>query len=99
VSGRAVVTAESAEAYLETKFEDHLEAARAAMTTLARADRPRELAAEAFALYEAGARRVFSTCGKSARWQKVRIRAGSRRPPTRAFFLQPATERTAAWDA
>lgn len=52
VSGRAVVTAESAEAYLETKFEDHLEAARAAMTTLAHAYRPRELAAEAFSLYE-----------------------------------------------
>ncbi len=30
-----------------------LEAAGAAMPTLARADRPRELAAEAFALYEA----------------------------------------------
>ena len=40
--GRAVVTAESVEAYLETKFEDHLEAARAAMTTLAYAYRPRE---------------------------------------------------------
>ena len=52
VSGRAVVTAESAEAYLETKFGDHLEAARAAMTTLAHAYRPREMAAEAFALYE-----------------------------------------------
>ena len=52
VSGQAVVTAESAEAYLETKFEDHLEAARAAMTTLAHAYRPRELAAEAFSLYE-----------------------------------------------
>lgn len=53
VSRRAVVTAESAEAYLETKFGDHLEAARAAMTTLADACRPRELASEAFALYEA----------------------------------------------
>jgi len=52
VSGRAVVTAESAVAYLEIKFEDHLEAARAAMTTLAHAYRPRELAAEAFSLYE-----------------------------------------------
>jgi len=52
VSGRAVVTAESVEAYLETKFGDHLEAARAAMMTLANAYRPRELAAEAFALYE-----------------------------------------------
>ncbi len=52
VSGRAVVTAEGTEAYLETKFGDHLEAARAAMTTLAHAYRPRELATEAFALYE-----------------------------------------------
>jgi hypothetical protein len=52
VSGRAVVTAESAESYVETKFGDHLEAVRAAMTTLAHAYRPRELAAEAFALYE-----------------------------------------------
>jgi hypothetical protein len=52
VSGRAVVTPESAEAYLETKFGDHLEAARAAMTTLARAYGPRELAAKAFAHYE-----------------------------------------------
>jgi hypothetical protein len=110
VSGRAVVTAESAEAYLETKFEDHLEAARAAMTTLARADRPRELAAEAFALYEAfrpvvpKGVRGWGAKGVLDLWQirtlaKVRINVGSRRPPTRAFFLQPATERTAAWDA
>ena len=47
-----MVPAESAEAYLETKFGDHLEAARAAMMTLAHAYRPRELAARAFALYE-----------------------------------------------
>ena len=53
VSGREVVTAEGAEAYLETKFGDDLEEARAALTTLARAYRPRELDAEAFALYEA----------------------------------------------
>jgi hypothetical protein len=53
VSGRAVVTAESAEAYLETKFGDQLDAARTEMTTLANAYRPRGLAAEAFALYEA----------------------------------------------
>jgi hypothetical protein len=51
-SGRAVVTAESAEAYIETKFGDHLETARAAMTTLAHAYRPRELTVTAFALYE-----------------------------------------------
>jgi len=52
VRGRAVVTAEDAEAYLETKCGDHLDAARAAMTTLAHAYRPRDLAGEAFALYE-----------------------------------------------
>ena len=45
-----MVTAESAEAYPETKFEDHLEAVRAAMTTLAHANRPRELAPEDFSL-------------------------------------------------
>lgn len=53
VSGQAVVTAESAEAYLEMKFGDRLEAARAAMTRLAHAYPPRQLAAEAFALYMA----------------------------------------------
>ncbi len=52
VKGRAVVTAESAEAYLEAKFGDHLADARAAMPTLARAYPPRELAAAAFELYE-----------------------------------------------
>ncbi len=53
LTGRSVATAESAEAYLEeTKFGDDLEAARAAMTTLAHAYRPRDLANEAFALYE-----------------------------------------------
>jgi hypothetical protein len=52
VSGRAVVTAESAEAYLKTKFGEQLDSARAAMTELARAYRPRALAAAAFALYE-----------------------------------------------
>jgi len=52
VKGRAVVTAESAEAYLEAKFGDDLPDARAAMSTLARAYPPRELAAAAFELYE-----------------------------------------------
>jgi hypothetical protein len=52
LSGRAMVTAEGAESYLETKVGDHLEAARAAMTMLAYAYRPRELAAAAFKLYE-----------------------------------------------
>ena len=41
VSSPAAVTAEIAEAYLETKFGDNLEAARAATTTLAHAYRPR----------------------------------------------------------
>ena len=53
VSGRASVTAESAEAYLETKFGDDLDAARGALAALAQAYRPEELAAKAFGLYEA----------------------------------------------
>jgi len=53
VSGRAVVTAEGTEAYLETKFGDHLADAQAAMTMLAHAYRPRELSEQAFNLYEA----------------------------------------------
>jgi len=52
VAGRAVVSAESAEAYLEAKFGDELEAAQAAMVKLAKAHRPHELAACAFHLYE-----------------------------------------------
>jgi len=52
VSSRAVVSAEGAEAYLETKFGDHVDAARAAMTTLAHSRQPRDLTAEAFACYE-----------------------------------------------
>ncbi|NBT35719.1 MAG: hypothetical protein EBT03_09315 [Betaproteobacteria bacterium] len=52
VSGLTIVTAESAEAYLETKFGDRLEATRSAMQTLVRAYSPRELAKEAFRLYE-----------------------------------------------
>ena len=51
--GRAVVTAEGAEAYLESKFGDRLEDVRPAMRTLACAYSPRQLAAEAFGLYEA----------------------------------------------
>jgi hypothetical protein len=46
------VSAEETEAYLESKFGDHLEAARLAMTTLAKAYRPAELAKKAFHLYE-----------------------------------------------
>jgi hypothetical protein len=52
VKGAQVVTAESAEAYLESKFGAALEPARLAFQTLARAYRPAELAHEAFTLYE-----------------------------------------------
>ena len=52
VKGRAIVSAEGTEAYLEAKFGERLEAARLAMTTLAKAYRPAELAKEAFHLYE-----------------------------------------------
>ena len=52
VKGKAIVTAEGTEAYLEAKFGDHLDAARLAMTTLAKAYRPAELAVQAFRLYE-----------------------------------------------
>jgi hypothetical protein len=52
VKGRAIVTAEGTEAYLEAKFGDRLESARLAMTSLAKAYRPAELAEEAFHLYE-----------------------------------------------
>ena len=46
---RATVTTEGAEAHLEIKFGDLLEAA---MTTLAHAYHPRELAIEGFSLYK-----------------------------------------------
>jgi hypothetical protein len=52
VAGWAVISAESAEAYLESKFGDDLEAARVSMVKLAKSHRPRELAACAFHLYE-----------------------------------------------
>ena len=53
VKGRAIVTAEGTEAYLEAKFGDRLDDAREVMTSLAKAYRPAELAKEAFHLYEA----------------------------------------------
>lgn len=52
VRGEQVVSPESAMAYLEAKFGESLEPARAAMETLARAYKPTELALEAFGLYE-----------------------------------------------
>jgi hypothetical protein len=52
VIGRTVVDSESARRYLETKFGDNLEAARSAMTALAKAYKPKELSIEAFGLYE-----------------------------------------------
>ena len=52
VSGRAAVDSDNAQYYLESKFGDQLDAVRTAMTTLAKAYRPRELAAKAFGLYE-----------------------------------------------
>jgi hypothetical protein len=47
----APVSAESAQAYLETKFDEHLPAVRAAMEELARSMKPDVLAARAFTLY------------------------------------------------
>jgi hypothetical protein len=52
VAGTRVVTAESAEAYINAKFGDDLDAARVAMTRLARALKPRELAVQASRLCE-----------------------------------------------
>ncbi len=45
------VSAESVQAYLESKFGEHLAAVRAAMEELARSQKPEVLAARAFALY------------------------------------------------
>jgi hypothetical protein len=45
------VSASSAQAYLESKFGEHLAAVRAAMEELARSQKPDVLAARAFALY------------------------------------------------
>jgi len=53
VKGNAVISAEGAEAYLTAKFGDRLGAAREAMTGIAKAYRPAELARQAFHLYEA----------------------------------------------
>lgn len=53
VKGKAIVTPKGTEAYLEAKFGDRLDAAREAMTSLAKAYPPAELAKEVFHLYEA----------------------------------------------
>ena len=51
VNKGAPVSAESTQAYLESKFGEHLAAVRAAMEELARSQKPDVLAARAFALY------------------------------------------------
>ena len=53
LAGQRPTTPESVERYLEAKFGDELEPARAAMETLAASISPTELAQQAFALYEA----------------------------------------------
>lgn len=52
VKGDRVIEPASVERYLETKFADDLEAVVAALQVLAKAFRPRELAHEAYPLYE-----------------------------------------------
>jgi len=52
VSGRTMVDAASSLRYLETKFGDNLDVVRSAMTELAKAYKPKELAVVAFGLYE-----------------------------------------------
>jgi hypothetical protein len=51
IKGEAI-TPESVQHYLEQKFGDDLEPARAAMEALAKAHTPRQLEAGAYALYE-----------------------------------------------
>jgi hypothetical protein len=52
VSGRAVVDPDSALHYVEGKFGDELDTVRSAMTELAKAYKPKELAGTAYELYE-----------------------------------------------
>jgi len=93
---QAVVISESVEACPMTKLDEHLEVARADTATLAHACPPRQLAAEAFALYEKfwpavlkGAkrreRRAYFICGRLARPRRGRIRGEGRRHPARGF--------------
>ena len=52
VSGAHPINPDSVEAYLEDKFGDDLAAVRKAMTKLAKAYKPKELAQAAYSLYE-----------------------------------------------
>lgn len=52
VSKDKPIQPQSVQRYLESKFGDGLDDARAAMTALAKSRRPSDLAAEAYALYE-----------------------------------------------
>jgi len=52
VKGTKIVDAEAARRYLESKFGDSLPAVQAAMKQLAMSFPPRELAKEAYTLYE-----------------------------------------------
>jgi hypothetical protein len=52
VKGAQVIEPESVQTYLEDKFGENLAATRKAMKNLARAYKPKELAEEAYSLYE-----------------------------------------------
>jgi hypothetical protein len=52
VRGRNPIDPDSVRRYLEDKFGDDLKAVRSAMQKLAKADRPQELAHDAYSLYE-----------------------------------------------
>ena len=52
ISGEKAIEPDAVQRYLESKFRDELAVAREAMETLARAYRPKELAHEAYSLYE-----------------------------------------------
>jgi hypothetical protein len=74
VQGRNPIDPDSVRHYLEGKFGDDLKAVRSAMQKLTRAIRPKELAEQAYSLYEqfrptsqaargAGGRKATSTWG------------------------------------
>jgi hypothetical protein len=52
LAGKRLIDPDSVERYLEDKFGESLKAARSALQKLARAHKPKELAAKAYALYE-----------------------------------------------
>src|SRR5207253_9781714 len=52
IQGGKAIAPSSVEHYLEDKFGDNLKAVRSAMEQLAKAYRPKELAREAYSLYE-----------------------------------------------